>query len=303
MANEWVQSDPGQACYVGDDPGYSLVQDDVFVIGNVVSISFTLQNITSGKVRLESISGKPEFDTDGTYSITGIALQTSVMFTALNKTANVFDGCITKVGAYEIPLYRIEDLAGSIVFEQTDQTGVTSARGYIQYVIDWTGIAEGTYKIVFNDGIVEYESTCLCLKSDTSCTIVLKWQNDSDAYGFNYSDLDFEPQVRVVGKIWKPGYPKQKESFVDNAGNSAIISSRTRKRYLMQLERLPEYIHDAISIGLEHDHFYGKDIELVNEDDDYQPAWNNHSNLATSETELYPKRQNLINTRCGGTIN
>ncbi|MES2829683.1 MAG: hypothetical protein V4687_16115 [Bacteroidota bacterium] len=303
MANEWLQSDPGQACYVGDDPGYSLVQDDLFVIGQVATVSFTLQGITGGKVRLESIAGKPEYDTNGDYSVTGVALQSSLMFTALNKTAVVFDGCITNVAVYEIPFYRIEDTAGNIIFEQTDQTGTTSANGYIQYEIDWTGIAEGTYKIVFNDGIIEYESYCLCLKTNTTCTLVLKWNNDTDAYGFNYTDLDFNPQVRVEGKIWKPNYPKQKETFVDNAGNGLILSSRTRKRYLMQLERLPQYIHDAIAIGLEHDHFYGNDVEYVDESEGYAPAWNNHSNLAVSETELYPKRQNLINSRCGGTIN
>lgn len=298
MANEWIASEYG-ACYSGI-ANYPISQKQVLTLGKYFSVVFTISNMTGGKLILDSMLGKPEYTENGTYEAKGIATQENITFIPSNYGSDVFDGCITNIYALDVPTYSITE-DGVVIYEGTLE-GITSYYEYIQYQIDWTSINEGTYKIVFSDGILDYESYCLCLKSDTCKNLVLSWNNDSSAYGFNFIDLEFTPQVRVLGKLWKPSYPKEKDVFIDNSGQRKIISSRTSKQELLSIERLPQYLHDAISIGLEHDHFYINDVEYVNEGDEYTPAWVNSSNLAPVGIEVFKKRQNLINTRCGGTL-
>lgn len=294
--------DTGKACYDGDEAVTILTQSDIFELGKYYYLNVTISNIEAGGLRLESIEGKPEFTENGIYSIAGAAIQTSLSFTPFEVLGEMFEGCVDDVESWIAPYYSIQDLAGNIIFQQTDNTGMTSYNGIIQYQIDWTGIPEGNYKIVFSDGVITYESYCLCLKEDVCGTILLEWTNDNDAYGFDYSELGFNPIVRVEGKLWKPTYPKDKEVYVDNAGSGENLSSRARKKYILGVERQPEYIHDAIAIGLENHHFYVNDLEVVNEDDDYVPNWVNSSNIASAEIELFIKRLNLMNSRCEGNL-
>lgn len=292
---------PDKACYNTSEPLGDLYQSDVFELGLYYFVEFTLSNVTQGALKLESIEGKPEFSVNGTYTVYGKAIQESLQFKPIEIAGDLFTGCIDDITSWLIPLYRIEDLAGNIVFQQVDTTGITSNAGIVQYQIDWTGIADGTYKIVFNDGIIEYESYCLCLKEE-SCTILIDWTNASNAYGFDYSELEFNPVVRVEGKLWKPTYPSEVDSYLDNSGTGSLISSRTRKRYLLSIERQPEYIHDAIAIGLLNDTVKVDGLQVVKEEDEYAPKWVNSSNLASVETEVFVKILNLNNTRCGGTL-
>lgn len=288
-------------CYDGNETVESLTQLDVFELGKFYFVTITIADIDQGGLRLESLSGKPTFTEVGTYTVSGTAIQTNFQLTPYEVEGLMFMGCVDDIDAWVTPYYRIEDLAGNIVFQQVDDTGITSNAGIVQYQIDWTGIADGTYKIVFNDGILEYESYCLCLK-EGSCTILIDWTNASNAYGFDYSELEFNPVVRVEGKLWKPTYPSEVDSYLDNSGTGSLISSRTRKRYLLSIERQPEYIHDAIAIGLLNDTVKVDGLQVVKEEDEYAPKWVNSSNLASVETEVFVKILNLNNTRCGGTL-
>lgn len=292
----------GKACYDGDETVTTLTQNDAFEIGKYYYLNVTISNIEAGGLRLESIVGKPEFTEDGTYTVSGVAIQNNLEFTPYAILGDMFDGCVDDVESWIAPYYSIQDLAGNVVFQQVDNTGMTSHNGIIQYQVDWTNIPEGIYQIVFSDGIVEYESYCLCLKEDVCGTRLLSWTNDNDAYGFDYSELEFTPIVRVEGKLWKPTYPKNKEVFVDNSGSGEILASKARKKYLLSVDRQPEYIHDAISIGLENHHFKVDGLELVNEDDDYVPKWVNSANIASAEVELFVKRLDLNNSRCEGNL-
>lgn len=291
----------GKACYDGNITITSLSQEDVFELGKLYFVNVVISGVDQGGLRLESLSGKPTFTADGSYTVSGIAIQNTIQFTPYEVSGGMFIGCIDDIVAWAAPFYRIEDSAGNVVFQQVDNTGMTSNDGIIQYEIDWVGIPDGTYKIVFNDGTIEYESYCLCLK-DSSCTILIDWTNESNAYGFDYSELQFNPVVRVDGKLWKPTYPSEVDSYLDNSGKGTVISSRTRKRYLLSIERQPEYIHDAIAIGLLNDTVSVDGKLIVKEDDEYAPKWVNSSNLASVEVEVFQKILNLNNTRCGGTL-
>lgn len=295
----WFATD-NAACYDGDISITSLVQEDIFELGKRYSVIFTIKSIGQGGLKLESLSGKPVYTEPGTYYYNGTAIQNSLQFSPQTILKNVFEGCIADIYAGEVPFYKIINSSDEIVFEMTSFNLVESIGGHLTYQVDWSNLPNDTYRIVFEDGIINYESVCLCLKSDVCKTILLSWHNESDAYEFNYTD--FRPVLRVEGKVWKPSYTKDKEVFTDNSGTRFIVSSRASKRRVLSIERVPEYIHDAIAIGLEHDHFYINGQEYVNEEDDYAPAWVNSSNLSPVEIEVFIKKQDLKNSRCGGTL-
>lgn len=296
MANEWVQSS-GAACYDSADPGYALSQQGVLSAGELVYIRFTILNMTQGKLVLDSVVGKPEYTQDGEYEFLGIATSNNLTFIGESHVGSVFDGCIDNVESRVIPFITIKDTAGNTVFTQTDETGVTASGNNIQYEINWEDLPDGCYQIHFTDGAIDYVSDCLDLSLLHGCTLLLSWTNDDNAYGFNYSDLTFEPKLRVKGKKWQPSYPKEKEIFKDNAGNRTILKSETSKEELLTIAEMPEYLHDALSIGIEHDDFYIDGEKYTNEESDYIPKWRKSSNLAPAEVAVI-KDQLLKNNNC-----
>jgi hypothetical protein len=255
MANEWIQSD-GAACYDSVTPGYALSKEGALTVGVLCFVQFTISNMTHGKLILDSLADKPEYTEDGDYSVIGMATSNNLTFIGEEHLGFVFDGCIDLVSSRLIPLLTIKDIEGNIIFEQTDETGVTAFDSNIQYAIDWTDISEGCYTIHLSDGIIDYVSDCINLKLSHDCTLLLSWTNDEDAYGFNYSDLTFTQNLRVEAKKWHPSYPKEKNVFKDNAGNRFILKSETSKEEILTISEMPQYLHDALAIGLEHDDFY-----------------------------------------------
>lgn len=147
-------------------------------------------------------------------------------------------------------------------------------------------------------GPVDIESECFKLGS-FECTKLLSWTNNEDAYGFTYDGNTFQHELRVKSKLWKPKYPKdKKEVFVDSAGNRRILTSRTKKEEELSVEEIPTYLHDALSIGVEHDNFYIDGVKYINEETDYDPAWRNSSLLAPVVVTVTKDSQDLSNSYC-----
>lgn len=295
MANEWIQSG-GAACYDSASPGYAISQNDVLATGEIVVIVFTVSNMTQGKLILDSIVGKPEYTEDGEYQVIGIATSNNLTFIG-EEMAGVFNGCIDSVTSRRIPFISIKDLEGTVVFQQTDESIVTASGDNIQYAIDWTDIAAGCYKIHYSDLGIDYESDCFTLALEHPCTILLSWQNDENAYGFDYSTLDFTQNLRVNAKLWHPTYPKEKNVFKDNAGVRYIIKSETSKESTLTVGEMPEYLHDALGIGIEHDEFLIDGVKYTNEETEYSPTWRKSSQLAPVEIAVI-KDQDLRNSNC-----
>jgi hypothetical protein len=296
MANEWIQSG-GAACYNTATPGYSLYDTGALTIGALAYVKFTISSMTQGKLVLDSIAGKPEYTEDGEYEVIGIATSSNLTFIGEEHLGSVFDGCIDEVSARIVPIYTIKDLDGNIVFTQTDETGVTASGVNIQYAIDWSAIEDGCYQIHFTDGAIDYVSDCITVKESHACTILLSWMNDDNAYSFNYEDLTFTQKLRVVAKLWHPNYPKEKNVFKDNAGNRRILKSETAIEELLTVAEIPQYLHNALAIGVEHDDFYIDGVKYTNEESEYSPKWRKSSQLAPVEIEVI-KDELLKNNSC-----
>jgi hypothetical protein len=296
MANEWIQSN-GAACYNTATPGYALYDMAAHGIGQLVYIKFTIENMTQGKIVLDSIAGKPEYTEDGEYEVIGIATSNNLSFIGEEYLGSVTDGCIDDVSTRIIPLYTIKDMDGNVVFTQEGETGVTASGANIQYAIDWSAIEDGCYQIHFTDGAIDYVSDCVTVKESHTCTILLSWTNDDNAYSFNYEDLTFTQKLRVVAKLWHPNYPKEKNVFKDNAGNRRILKSETAIEELLTVAEIPQYLHNALAIGVEHDDFYIDGVKYTNEESEYSPKWRKSSQLAPVEIEVI-KDELLKNNSC-----
>lgn len=298
MANEWIYSN-STALYNTTTAGFTLVQKNKMVIGNLYHISFDIIGSTQGKITVNSFQGNPEFSGNDTHEFTGIAKSKNIIFNP-GSLGGVFDGAIDNVVVTFIPYYEIRDSDDVAVFTLEDATGVSAEGETIQYVIDWSEIPDGCYHIYLSDGTTEYNSDCLAKKLLHDCTLLLQWTNDESAYGMNYSGLTFEQSLRVRAKLDRPNYESdKKEVFVYSNGNRRILYTRKKVIETLRIFEQPRYIHDAIALGLDHDSFFIEGVRYVFEDTSYGPAWRKSSQLASVEVNIILDGQNLVNSNCG----
>jgi hypothetical protein len=291
----WTQGD-NKVCYSGS-AGVALTQPGVLTVGNSYHITFTISNMTQGKLILDSLEGKPEYYVDGEdITAFGVASSPDLTFIGEEYLGGIFDGCLDAIASRYTPTFTIKDTDGNTVLTSGDDN-VGIAGTTIQYLVDWTTLDDGVYKIHFTDGGLEYVSDCFHVVTEHDCTKLLTWTNDDNAYGFDYS-ADFIQSLRVRAKKWHPPYKKNKEVFEDSQGNISILRSSSKKIELLTISEMPEYLHDALAIGVDHDSFSIDGIPYVVEETEYTPKWRNSSQLAPVEVEVIKKTQNLVNENC-----
>ena len=293
----WVQS-TGSACYSGS-AGTLLIQEGAMVVGEFYFVKITVENMTQGKLTIQSLSGYPEITANGEYEYLLESTFGDLIINPGTLGAGVFNGCITQIELSLIPTYRIKDLDGITISTMSSNTGLTADRIYIQYQLDWTLLQDGCYYIEFSDVVLTYMSDCFSVKLTHDCTITVEWYNDQDGFGFNYSGLTFRPQLRLDGKVWKPRFTTEdKEVYGKSNGNKLITYARVYEELEVAIKEAPDYVHRAIAVAINHDNLFVNDIASVVEDEEYTPTWRNSSNLAPSAFIVKQNRQDLLNSNC-----
>lgn len=293
----WTITD-GIACYSGA-AGSSLVFADFLTIGETYFVQITMTDRTQGKIVFPCFDGSPEYNIDGDHTFFGVANTTSLIITG-EDDGGAFDGCIEAIQLNRIPLYSIKDKDGNTVFTLTDTSQVTVSGTSVQYPINWSDISEGEYYIEFEDIVITYQSDCINLKESHPCTIKLTWNNDENAYGFNYVDLDFTPTLRLVALLGQESFSEDKNDiFIDSAGNRKILYARTFESQIMTIAEAPKYIHKAIAFARKHDNLYIDGIKYNVDEEKYTPKWRKSSLLAPSEIIVIKSNQNYVNDNCG----
>lgn len=171
---------------------------------------------------------------------------------------------------------------------------------------DWTTIfLLGVNIYVDNVILYETESYSTCsqafeLSDEYTCTFLLEWYNDEPAFGFYYNgDSSIRHSLRVEGKFRNPVFNGDKETFKDTAGTRKIVYAEKEEKKQLILKELPAYLHEAIAVGLDHDHFLVDGVEYVSKEGDYTPNWRKSSNLAPVIIDLVKKEQgDMRNSYC-----
>jgi predicted RecA/RadA family phage recombinase len=297
MANEWIASGD-KACYNTSTAGFSLVQNDVLIVGNYYAIAITVSGLTQGKIIIESFDGKPEIIEDGEYVINGKALQTSLAITGGSYAGNVLVGCITGIAIYDVPVYTIEDCEGNTVYSLPNNDDVQVANGYSLYTLDWTAIDFGAYRIRIADELFDYISYCLRVQ-DNSCTNIITWTNNENAGDFPYSSLPFVQLLRVESRLWKAsGKSIKRDVFRYSNGAKKILYAERDLEYQFTIKEMPEYLHNALMLGIDHDKFTINGKYYLVDQEDYQPKWRSSSNLAPVELVITEQNNSFINQNC-----
>lgn len=186
----------------------------------------------------------------------------------------------------------------------------------------------GTYQVAFTTGSAP--TTAFVISSDTTfdgyidsvylyptlncsqcydlgthaCTKLLTWYNDDDAFGIPYSSINtvfginFTHSLRVKAILEKPRYPKERDKFMYSDSEKKLIFARSEKIWRLIIDYLPQYIHDAISVGSDHDHFFIDGEEYIVETDNYEPEWRGRLKLAQSTLEVRNVTYNKRNQNC-----
>jgi len=141
-------------------------------------------------------------------------------------------------------------------------------------------------------------SQCFQVQADWDCTLLHTFTNNEDAYGFIFNGQSFTPQLRLKGKKRHPHYPREKEVFMNSVGARSLLYSRQWKTQDIVVREVPEYIHSALSLGLEMDTYTIDGITYSFEQDSYDPDWRNSSTYAPIIYEVIESPQDLVNSNC-----
>lgn len=298
MANEWIVTD-SRACYDTSTPGFTLSQIGLMTPGQYYFFKITIEGMTQGKLNIQGFETVPEITEDGEYEYFIKAVYEDLVINPGSLSGSTFNGCIDNIELSVVPLYTIKDRNDNVVFTQTDTTGVTGDRNWIQYIVDWTDIDAGEYYIEFADGILTYQSDCFRVALIHACTMVIEWYNLQDGFRFDYSGLTFRPQVRVTGKTRNDRYvTEDKEVYDYSDGTKEITYARVYEEVDMVVGEVPHYIRQAIGVGMNHDVTYVNDVKAIFEDNEIGPAHRNSSQLAPMIIPVKLIVNDLLNSNC-----
>lgn len=149
------------------------------------------------------------------------------------------------------------------------------------------------------DCVTTYCSECFDLQ-DCETGVLLQWFNDESGFGFNYSDMPFIQSMRVEGGIRIPTSDYLDETYyMTSGGEKGMIFNQVWMSRELWIHELPEYLHNAISVGIAHDHFFIDGVEYVKAEGGYAPDWNvPETLLAPVIVKIQEKTQNLFNDNC-----
>lgn len=153
------------------------------------------------------------------------------------------------------------------------------------------------------DCSTEYCSECFnldnCGVQPTKEYLFLEWTNEDDGFGMNYTQVPLTHTLWIKGGLRNADYPYQEDYFTTSGGNNFPVYVDSVKTVELWVEDLPEYIHDALRLGVVHDSFKVNDVEYTKGDGGYSPDWDTpNSMLAPVVVKLREKYQDTKNENC-----
>jgi len=311
-----------QRVYTETPPTYdevSVIQPDILTVNQYYIIEFEILAVFEdiGFVTLDfnSFQSTHTFNTVGIHRFIDKAIDSSLVLQFDSDMPSIADPFrlinLKYVKSRPLPTYDLYDCVNDTIIQTLDPIEITQGSyeedlvtmydDYIKLTLDLSAVAEGIYYIQFTDEGVTYRTDPFNLKLLWDCTHQLTWTgvNNSDAFGFDYSTLDYTQSLRVDSKLWKQKFEYDKnENFKDSRGNVLLTYVRAVASDTLTIREMPEYCHRALWLGLKHDNFEIDGAEYTYIADDYPVQWRSSSSNAPVELEVQKQDQNLTNSNC-----
>ena len=133
---------------------------------------------------------------------------------------------------------------------------------------------------------------------DCSRLMKITAYSDTNNAGFNFVDADFILTQRIDCLIGRTKYKEEAVIPIDSAGNGSTVFASSQKWNQLMINRVPEYVHDFMSIAKRLQHFLIEETEYITEVGEYEPEWPDEANSLPA-----PARFNITKAEKGTTYN
>jgi len=300
---EWLYND-GEIEFNGTTGGVDNCEyQNILTADRYYKVTFTILSYVSGG--LEVFLGSTSLGTvsaNGTYTWYGMADATSLQFTPNGASYELSLDAVTlyEMGTVGIDIKDSDDVT---IYTETDGTSVTYVDTEAQIDLDWStyGLTEGecyTVCLVDLSDSSEQETNCVYY-DEFDCSIKLTWTNGNNAFNFNYADFTFVQVLRLVDSIKRNAkYPEESNRPQFSDGSRSTTYGKSVKVEELQTEFLPEWIHDALRLGVIHQTFTIDSVNYVKQEGDYEPIWDRSSVDAPVILEMAKASQVAANKEC-----
>lgn len=125
----------------------------------------------------------------------------------------------------------------------------------------------------------------------------LEWTNNEPGLGFIYNN--FVNSLYIVGGLRNADYAYDEETFVTADRRRFRPYTASDKTIELWIHDIPEYLHDAIAVGLVHDEFYVNGVRYFKVDGGYTPDWDTpNSLLAPCVVKISEFQRDVVNDNC-----
>lgn len=143
------------------------------------------------------------------------------------------------------------------------------------------------------------KSNIICVNNQNCNSLVLKYKNISNSFGFNYTEgpEDFYQQVRISAFIRSNSFDVKEKIYRRHDGTFKNTGVTIDKKYSLITDQLDENSLDALAVASKHD-------EFILDDKSYSAQGvpeltdNEFSNLSSAKLEIFVQGFNQSNIAC-----
>jgi len=193
---------------------------------------------------------------------------------------------ITAQGVHNFGIVATD--TSGLVLDFRNDTGSDGVKlGYVRIAINPPSVI--SEETTFSSNSFDFKEVQLCSK-------FIYALNNQDAYGLKFQSSFYLPKVRLKGNVRADSFNTDVEDRVDTNGTKHIDFFEQRKSENLQLQNIPEYLIDWLSLFRGFSSVFIDGVEyVINSDLDIE--WNRFCDLGKVQIEIGEKTQEVISTK------
>jgi hypothetical protein len=165
--------------------------------------------------------------------------------------------------------------------------------------IEYLRIAMNPTSIV--NTVTPFYGSVFSFENEHPCTMFIHTLNNEDAYGLKFEQSMYLPKIRLKGNVRADDFNTKTEFNDDVDGTRNINFFEQRKSSNLQLQNIPEFLVDWLSLFRGFSSVFIDGIEyVVNSDLDI--SWNRFCDRGKIQIEISEKTQKIISNHSKGLI-